>query len=87
MKKHISVLILTVLRDSLLQVVPGSIDPTEPKGVARVNKLFGPLSGAAFSLVLGALFAFACWCPSQCAVPRDAAGFRSPDSTWDLPIE
>ena len=54
MKKHISVLILNVLRDSLLQVAAESIKPTEPKGVTRMNKLFGPLTHVAFSLALAA---------------------------------
>ena len=54
MNKHISVLILNVLRDSLLQVAPESIKPTEPKGVTRVNKVFGPLTHVAFSLALAA---------------------------------
>ena len=54
MNKHISVWILNVLRDSLLQVAPESIKPTEPKGVTRVNKLFGPLTHVAFSLALAA---------------------------------
>jgi len=54
MNKHISVWILNVLRDSLLQVAPESIKPTEPKGVTRVNKVFGPLTHVAFSLALAA---------------------------------
>jgi len=51
MKKHTSLLILKILEDSLLQMAPESIKPTEP-----VKKRFGPLNHVAFWLVLAASF-------------------------------
>jgi hypothetical protein len=54
MKMHISVLILNVLRVSLLQVAAECLRPTGPKGVTRMNKLFGPLTHMGFSMALAA---------------------------------
>src|SRR5262245_4532836 len=80
MKKHISALILNVLRDALARLAPESIHPTDPQGMTRVNNSFCLLRGAAFWLALAALFVLlaGAQASAQCPATPLTSGLQIP---------